>query len=83
MAFLKIILIIVIIYYFLKFFLRLVFPYILKYYLKKIQNNFHQNTTTYNHKKEGEISVDYFPDDNKIKKHNDNIGEYVDYEEIK
>ena len=50
----------------------------LKYFLKKtVKNMTNQNQTN---KKEGEVTVEYKNDN---KKFNSDIGEYVDYEEVK
>jgi hypothetical protein len=54
--------------------------------MKKFSNRFQQrmnNTTEYQQykEKEGEVHIDSATDKNKS--HSDNVGEYVDFEEIK
>jgi len=65
---------------------RYVLPFVLRYYMKRFSKKFYERTNNddyeqaYN-KKEGEVKVDYSNDQKK--KQNTDIGEYVDYEEIK
>ena len=65
---------------------RYIFPYILRYFLKRVSKQFtngfnNYNNDQYQQKKEGEIKIDYSPDKNKSQ--TSEIGDYVDFEEIK
>ena len=63
---------------------RYVFPYIVRYFLKNSEEKFYRQNPDIKKKKEGEVSIDYMPD--KDKKNNDkdkdDMGEYVDFEEL-
>lgn len=77
--------IVIIIYVIFRLLIRYVFPFIVKRYLKRFQNNFYeQNPHLKNQqqKKEGEVNIEHDPSKNSKKKGNDDIGEYVDYEEV-
>ena len=78
MQLLRIILIIIIVYYLLKFAARYLLPLFLKYAIRKTQENIKQQQTP--ERKTGEINVEYSP---KKKPGGGELGEYVDYEEIK
>jgi hypothetical protein len=78
MQLLRIILIIIIVYYLLKFAARYLLPLFLKYAIRKTQENIKQQQAP--ERKTGEISVEYSP---KKKSQIGDVGEYVDYEEIK
>ncbi len=79
MQLLRILLIIILVYYILKFAARYILPLLLKYAIRKTQEN-HQKQYQQTERKSGEINVDYSPQ----KKPNiAEVGEYVDYEEIK
>ncbi len=85
MAFLKTILIILLVYFGLKFLIKLLTPYILRYFSKKMGERFQQafGDVTFSKeplKKEGSISIDKVP--NSGTKSNSTVGEYVDFEEI-
>ena len=57
-------------------------PWIVKRYMKKFQNKFYEqnpNARPKEKKEEGKVNVDYAP---KKDKNSDNIGEYVDYEDV-
>jgi len=64
---------------------RYVLPFVLRYYMKRFSKKFYESTNNENYEqaynKEGEVKVDYSNDQKK--KQNIDIGEYVDYEEIK
>lgn len=81
----KIILILIALYYLFYLGFRYVFPWLLKRYIRKTQEKFYGNRTQQSRnnksKKEGEVNIDYMPDNGKKKKSSD-LGEYVDYEEI-
>lgn len=79
MQLLRTILIIIIIYYLFRLFARYVLPYIARYFIRKTVKA-QQNRQPQANRKPGEIHVDYRPDK---KTRADNLGEYVDYEEIK
>ncbi len=79
MTFLKIILAIVVIYYLFYLIIKYLFPYLLRRHIRKTHEKYYGNKE--NKKKKGEINIDYVPDKDKQKKDND-LGDYVDYEEI-
>ncbi|MEI6695977.1 MAG: DUF4834 domain-containing protein [Bacteroidota bacterium] len=61
---------------------KFIFPYLLKYFLKRVQQKFTQQDPPIDkNRKEGETNVEFVPETKKNKT-SDNIGEYVDYEEI-
>lgn len=73
----------VVVYYLLS---KYIFPYLIKYFLKKTQerfNQFRQDQQPEDQRKEGEIKVDYVPPESKKHKFNPDQTEDVDYEEIK
>lgn len=81
----EIILIILLVYFGFKILFRLFGPLILKYILKKVgqkfESKFHGTNPSNQNKKEGEVSIEKKPKNRKRKSGND-VGEYVDYEEI-
>ncbi|NOX48645.1 MAG: DUF4834 family protein [Chlorobi bacterium] len=82
MQLLRTILIIVLVYYLFKFIARYAMPWIARYFLKKTQDNLrkqYENQNEMNTKKEGEVHIDSVP---KKKTTLNDVGEYVDYEEI-
>jgi hypothetical protein len=79
MQLLRIILIIIIVYYLLKFVARYLLPIFLKYAIRKTRENY-QRQYQEPDRKTGEIKVDSSP---KKKSDVGELGEYVDYEEIK
>jgi hypothetical protein len=85
MAFLKTILIILLVYYGLKFLLKLITPYLMRYITKKAGQKFEQAfgadpASASPPEKEGSVSIDKMPS-SKGKTANP-VGEYVDYEEV-
>ncbi len=80
MALIRFILIAVIIYYALRFILRLVAPFLISYLAKRMNNNSFQKNPFYNKRKEGDVTIK--GGQHKDKKVSDNVGEYVDYEEV-
>ena len=73
------------IYQLLKFIMRLVAPFLLRQMSNKMNDNFSnakRNNPKRNNPKmsEGEVSIDKMPKRNK--QSNNNIGDYVDYEEL-
>jgi len=84
-GFARTILIILLIYYGVKILTRIFAPYLMRYISKKAEKRFGQQFGNYQNQeqpkqKEGEISIDKMPDENKSS--NKGVGEYVDYEEI-
>ena len=74
----------ILIYILLRAFAKFVFPLLLKYYLNKFQQKFYQQNTSIDpNRKEGDTNIE-FTSDKKTRKGNktENIGEYIDYEEI-
>jgi hypothetical protein len=85
MAFLKTILIILLVYFGLKFLLKLITPYLMRYIQKKAGEKFEQAfgnnpASSQKKEKEGSIIIDKMPSEKN--KSNSKVGEYVDYEEI-
>ena len=77
---LKMLLIFVLVYSILKYLMRLFAPFIVKSIAKKAEAHFrNQSTPKPPTQKEGEISIDKMPNS---KSSNNNVGEYVDYEEV-
>lgn len=77
---LKTLLIFVLVYTVFKYLMRLMAPFIVKSIAKKAEAHFRNQTTPRPPtQKEGEISIDKMPNS---KSSNNNVGEYVDYEEV-
>lgn len=79
MQLLRTILIIIIVYYLFKLFVRYIMPYVARYFIRKTVNNF-ENQQSQSQRRPGDINVEKTP---QRKKTLDDLGEYVDYEEIK
>lgn len=82
----RVALILLLIYILVKLFTRYVFPYIIKRFIRKTQEKYQRERDSYyeersGKKKEGEIHVNYVPDDYN-QKNKDDLGEYIDYEEL-
>lgn len=75
--FIRTILIILAIYYIVKFFVKYVVPVLLVNYVQKKTG---QQVKKQPLEKEGTVTIDKKPTQNNVV--NDNVGEYVDYEEI-
>jgi len=68
-------------YLFIKFLGRLFSPFLFKYLTNKIKSNFNNtNNKPEDKKSEGEVTIDKMP--NKKKPSKNNVGDYVDYEEV-
>ncbi len=83
MKFLSTLLLIVAIYYLLKLLLRIFAPYLIKKFLDKMQQKAERQFTNINEDnnvKTGETVIDKKP--KTTKGTNENVGEYVDFEEI-
>ena len=77
---LKTLLIFVFVFTIFKYLMRLLAPFIVKSIAKKAESHFrNQSAPKPPTQKEGEISIDKMPNS---KSSNNNVGEYVDYEEI-
>ena len=80
------ILILVLIYFGFKIIVRLLAPFLIKFVAKKAEQRFgrqygqSQRQKNEPVKKEGEVSIDKVPN---IKNSNKDLGEYIDYEEVK
>ena len=90
-AFLKAVLIGVIVYYVIGFFSRLLAPFLLKMFVRKMSRKFEdqfkntekfksQNSKKYKTRQKGKTIVEYEDDEKEKKK--DYGGDYVDYEEL-
>ncbi|MGY5351177.1 DUF4834 domain-containing protein [Wenyingzhuangia sp. IMCC45533] len=78
LGFLRTLLIILAIYYIVKFFVKYIAPVLLVNYVQKKTGQ--QYTKTKPNQKEGTTTIDKKPKDKNVIK--DNVGEYVDYEEV-
>ncbi|MBI9036515.1 MAG: hypothetical protein JEY97_00160 [Bacteroidales bacterium] len=73
---------IIVIYYFFKWTMRYIAPFLMKKYVRKVQKNFEEQTKhNQPSKKKDSVNIDYSPEDDR-KQQKDNLGEYVDYEEV-
>ena len=79
MQILRTILIIIMVYYMVKLIARYVLPLLARYFIRRTQKTY-QKQYQQPKKKMGEMNVEYEPE--KKKEMND-LGEYIDYEEIK
>ncbi len=84
-TFLKTILIVLLVYFGLKFLVKLLTPYLMRYISKKAGQQFEQffgNNSTGNptYEKEGSITIDKNPASNS--RSGKKVGEYVEYEEV-
>ncbi len=82
--FLRTILIILVIYYGFKIIMRFAFPLLMKRFMSKVERKFQeqqgQNKQNQPSTKVGETIIDKNP--NSTKKTSNNVGEYVDYEDV-
>ena len=76
---LKTLLIIILSYTVFKYVMRLLAPFFLRSIARKMERRFNQNASPPTRQKEGEVSIDKTPGKQAS---NDDVGEYVDYEEI-
>jgi len=60
--------------------MRLIAPFLLRQMSNKMNDNFNNTKRNNPKKSEGEVSIDKMPKRNK--ESNNNIGDYVDYEEL-
>jgi hypothetical protein len=83
MEFLNILFIIILVIIALRLLVRYVFPFLLLRYFKKKQDEFmgKMQDDKKQHRKPGEVNVDYKPDPSKRSKLDD-VGEYTDFEEV-
>lgn len=79
MQILRTILIIILIYYGVKLFARYVLPLLARYFIRRSQKTY-QKQYKQPKRKMGEMNVEYQPEK---KKDMNDLGEYIDYEEIK
>lgn len=81
----RVILIVLLIYFGFKLIIRWFGPLILRYILRRIGKKFGQHFNQFDPSRrpgnEGEVTIDKKPK-NKRKSKNDDVGEYIDYEEI-
>ncbi|MDX1470287.1 MAG: DUF4834 family protein [Flavobacteriaceae bacterium] len=84
MGILRTILIILLIYYGFKLLARLAAPYFVGYMSKKMQDRYkyqtQRNSDSYKQEKVGETVIDKVPKNQN--KSNEDVGEYIDYEEV-
>lgn len=86
MGLLRTLLIILLVYYGIKILTRLLAPYFINYMGKKMQDRYgqYQNQTRQQRnpdRKVGETVIDKMPEQDKSS--NNDVGEYIDYEEVK
>ncbi|MBP1667654.1 MAG: hypothetical protein H6Q21_20 [Bacteroidetes bacterium] len=83
-GFIRIILLLVLFYYLTRIITRYLVPFLFGSYVNRKMNDFQgrsgRQQKTHNRKKEGEVTVDYTPQEGNKNK---DRGEYVEYEEIK
>ncbi|RLD36783.1 MAG: hypothetical protein DRI74_08410 [Bacteroidetes bacterium] len=89
----RFLLLLIVFYYVFKLLVRFVFPFFVKRFLNKAQQNFYNQNPHLDpdqqKKKEGEVKVESKPkgekntEQNKSKNSDDDFGDYVDFEEIK
>jgi len=77
MQLLRTILIIVIVYYLIRLFFRYVLPWVARYFIHRSQKNFEEQYRQ--RRKKEDININYTPNQKKKK---DELGEYIDYEEV-
>ena len=84
---LRVLLIVLLIYFGFKLFIRWFGPIILRYFLKKVGKKFEQRFSQFGpmagqqqQQKQGEITIDKKPE--KKRKSKNDVGDYIDYEEI-
>ena len=82
MPFFKTLAIIFIVYYFIKYTSKLLAPFILQSFAKKMQQKFKDqyNQQQGNHQKEGEVTIE--GKNNKTNSKDHSVGDYVDFEEV-
>jgi len=61
---------------------RYVFPFLVRYFVKSSQEKFYRENPNIKKKKEGDVSIDYMPGKDKKSNKENELGEYVDYEEL-
>lgn len=67
----------------LRFILLLILFYLIYYLIKNIVAGYKGYSKARKQKKNGDVSIDYYPGKKKKRnKNNDDVGEYVDYEEV-
>jgi len=71
--------IIFIVYYSIRLLLRLLAPFLLQSFMKRMQKKYQPPTQQQNNRKEGDVTVEKVP---KNKQSNIDVGEYVDFEEM-
>lgn len=85
MGLLRFLIILIVVYYFFKLFARIILPLIVKFTVRKVQNRFYEQNPHLKPEepqKEGKITIKKVSEDKNNQVSSD-IGEYVDYEEIK
>ena len=85
MGLLRTLLIIVLVFYAFRFITRFVLPFIMKYFIGKVQRdlyNIHHGDVKDAQRKKGEVRIDHAPEKESSKRNNDGQGEYIDFEEV-
>ena len=61
----------------------MIFPMVIKNVFSNMQQQAQQQYQQRPNRPEGSISIDYMPEKEKKKGNTDNLGDFVDYEEVK
>lgn len=84
MGLIRLALFLLLIYFLAKLFTRYLLPYIIKRFIRKTEERYKKQRKTYEdqNKKEGDIHISYKNRRGNQNKKSDELGEYIDYEEI-
>ena len=83
----KFLFVVLIIYFIIVILFRFIFPFLLKRLAKRMQRNLYNQNNNFQKQhfkspKDEKINIDFIPPKSKTNDSIDNVGEYVDYEEI-
>lgn len=80
---LNFLLIAIIVLWIIRLLVRMIFPAVIRNAFGNMQQQAQQQRSQRSHRPEGSITIDYMPKKEKRKGNADNLGEFVDYEEVK
>jgi len=83
MGLVKFLIIAIIVLWVIRLLLRIIFPMVIKNAFNNMQNQAAGQQQSRPRRPEGTISIDFMPKKEKKKGNTDNLGEFVDYEEVK
>ncbi|MGE6218490.1 DUF4834 family protein [Nubsella zeaxanthinifaciens] len=83
MGIIKFLIITLIVLWVIRLLLRMIFPMVIKNVFSNMQQQAQQQYQQRPNRPEGSISIDYMPEKEKKKGNTDNLGDFVDYEEVK